>query len=79
MLQRIVNLFRVPKYWKTYPRYCKDCKWSIDNHTLFCDHLQVGSRDPFSLGSKVNSIACWRERDNKNGMCSLVGFLWEPK
>ena len=86
MLQRIINLFRLPKHLNVYPRFCEDCKWSMENKPsvlLHCKHPAVNGRNPYALGSRqidYNQVSsCWTERDNKNGQCSLVGFLWEPK
>lgn len=85
MLQRIVNAFRFPIHREVYPRYCRDCKFSKINasNTLKCTNPLVNGTNAHSLSSidspNWSYVDCWVERSNKDGLCSIIGFLWESQ
>jgi hypothetical protein len=69
---------------KSFPRYCKNCKWYRYNsqygtHTL-CDNPILNSKNPDSLSSTLPGVLCKPERSKKYfGLCGIKGKLWEVK
>ena len=70
-----------------YPKYCRDCKWSVEKkdsyNYLNCSHPLVNADDAYALSSiKLSYVECQTERRLgmfKISMCGKIGKLWEAK